>query len=185
MVLCICDNEGYNFCHAILLFRQAIMNMDMRQLFTPRVLVGAMGVATILLILTFAWIQWSAPPAPDVAGLLAVVTDLPMPSVTPAPAASPTIDPYAPTPTYTPAPGQISIGTVVQISGTQGVGLRIRSEPGLNSKQLFLGFDTEAYNVLDGPREVDGHAWYYLAAINDQQRTGWAASDFLTIIPQP
>lgn len=161
------------------------MNIDYRQLFTPRVLLGAMGVAAILLVLTFAWIQWSAPPAPDTSGLLAVVTVLPMPSVTPAPAASPTFDPYAATPTFTPAPGQFGIGAVVQISGTQGEGLRIRSEPGLSGKQLFLGFDTEAYSVLDGPRDVDGHAWYYLAAINDQTRTGWAASDFLTIIPQP
>jgi hypothetical protein len=161
------------------------MNIDLRSLFTPRVMAGAVGVAVVLIILTFVWIEWSAPAAPDAAGLLAEVTVIPMPTLTPAPVASPTFDPYAPAPTGTPAIGQLSIGAVVQISGTQGQGLRIRSDPGLGSKQLFLGFDTEAYTVLDGPRVVDGYDWYYLAAINDQTRTGWAASNFLTVIPQP
>jgi len=161
------------------------MKIDLRALFSPRVLAGAVGVALLLLILTFGWVEWSAPPAPDASGLLAVVTVIPMPTLTPAPAASPTLDPYAPAPTSTPAFGQLGVGSVVQISGTQGQGLRIRSDPGLNGKQLFLGFDTEAYTVLDGPRNVDGYDWYYLAAINDQTRTGWAASSFLTIIPKP
>jgi hypothetical protein len=165
--------------------RKPAPEIDWQRLFTPRVLAAAVIVAVVLLVATFAWIEWSVPPAPDAAGLLAVVTTIPRPTSTPAPAASPTIDPYAPTPTFTPLPGQIGIGSVVQISGTQGLGLRIRSEPGLDGKQLFLGFDTEAYTVVDGPRQVDGYAWYYLAAINDQTRTGWAASTFLTIIPQP
>ena len=117
--------------------------------------------------------------------MLAKVTNIPVPSSTPAAQPKPSYDPYPPTPTPTLLPGQIGIGAIVQITGTQGEGLRIRSDPGLNGKQLFLGFDTEAYTVQDGPREVDGYTWYYLAAINDQQRTGWAASNFLTVIPNP
>jgi hypothetical protein len=159
------------------------MGFEPGRLLTPKVLVGALGVAVFLLVLTFAWIEWTAPPAPDMSGLLAVVTIIPAPSVTPAPAVTATFDPYAPTPTV--VPGQISIGAYVQISGTQGQGLRIRSQPGLNSEQLFLGFDTEVYTVVDGPREVDDYTWYSLVAINDQARTGWAASNFLTVIPKP
>jgi hypothetical protein len=159
------------------------MKFELGRLFTPRVLAGAVGVAILLLILTFAWIEWTAPPAPEISGLLAVVTIIPAPSATPAPAATATFDPYAPTPTT--APVGIGIGTYVQISGTQGAGLRIRSQPGLQGKQLFLGFDTEVYTVIDGPRELDGYTWYDLAAINDQTRAGWAASNFLTVIPKP
>jgi hypothetical protein len=159
------------------------MNLELGRLFTPRVLAGALGVAIFLLVLIFAWIEWTAPPAPNLSGLLAVVTIIPVPSATPAPAVTATFDPYAPTPTV--VPGQISIGAYVQISGTQGQGLRIRSQPGLNGEQLFLGFDTEVYTVVDGPRDLDGHIWYSLVAINDQARTGWAASDFLTVIPKP
>jgi hypothetical protein len=159
------------------------MKFELGRLFTPRVIAGSVGVTILLLILTFAWIQWTAPPAPEISGLLAVVTIIPAPSATPAPAATATFDPYAPTPTT--APVGIGIGTYVQISGTQGAGLRIRSQPGLQGKQLFLGFDTEVYTVIDGPREVDGYTWYDLAAINDQTRAGWAASNFLTVIPKP
>lgn len=161
------------------------MNFEPGRLFTPKVFAGALIVTLVLLVLTFVWIAWSAPAAPDASGLMAVVTSIKMPTSTPAPEASPTFDPYLPTPTPTPQPGQLSIGAYVQISGTQGEGLRIRSDPGLDGKQLFLGFDTEAYTVVDGPREADGYTWYYLAAINDQKRTGWAASNFLTLIQNP
>jgi hypothetical protein len=161
------------------------MKIEIGRLITPRVLGGALLFAVFLLIFTFVWIEWSAPPAPDPGGMLAVVTTIAMPTRTPVPAASPTIDPYAPTSTPTPLPGQIDVGAYVQITGTQGQGLRIRSDPGLNSKQLFLGFDTEAYTVIDGPKDADGHTWYQITAINDQTRSGWAASDFLTLIPKP
>lgn len=161
------------------------MKPEANPLLTPKVLAGALGVALFLLALTFTWIMWSAPASPNAAGMLAVVTSIAVPTGTPAPQPSATYDPYAPTPTLTPLPGQIGIGTIVQISGTQGEGLRIRSDPGLNGKQLFMGFDTEAYTVVDGPRELDGYTWYFLSAINDQSRTGWAASNFLTVIPQP
>lgn len=161
------------------------MKFELDRLFTPRVWAGALAFTVLLLLLTFLWIEWSAPPAPDLSGLLAAVTSLPAPSSTPEPEATRTYDPYAPTPTPTAGLGQIAPGTYVQISGTQGEGLRIRSEPGLNSTQLFLGFDTEVYTVLAGPRELDGYLWYQLAAINDQTRVGWAASNYLTSIPQP
>ena len=159
--------------------------IDYKRLFSPGVFAVSLIVTAILVVATLIWIAWSAPPAPDASGLMAAVTVIPLSTFTPAPAASPTFDPYASTPTPTLAPGQFSVGSFVQISGTQGEGLRIRAEPGLNAKQLFLGFDTEAYTVVDGPRQVDGFSWYYLAAINDQKRTGWAASNFLTPIMNP
>jgi len=161
------------------------MKIELDRLFTPTVILGGLAVAAVLLFVTFLWIIWSAPALQDATGMLAIVTDIPMPSTTPAPPATPTVDPYAATPTPTLAPGQISVGSLVQITGTQGEGLRIRSQPGLKGTQLFLGFDTEAYTVLDGPRDVDGYTWYYLEAINDQRRTGWAVASFLSPIINP
>ncbi len=178
--------SGYNFHYAIyLIWAETRMKIEFGRLITPRVLGAALGVTVILLVLTFLWIEWSAPALPDPAGMLAAVTTIPMPSATTAPAATPTFDPYAPTPTPTSLPNQIDIGAYVQITGTQGQGLRVRSDAGLNSKQLFLGFDTEAYTVIEGPQLADGYSWYRVTAINDQTRTGWAASDFLTLIPKP
>lgn len=113
------------------------------------------------------------------------MTVIPAPSGTALPTFTPTIDPNAPTPTSTPAPGQIAIGSYVQITGTDGLGLRIRSAPGLTGEQLFMGLDAEVFVVNDGPRREDGYTWYYLVAPYDTSRAGWAASDFFTMIPAP
>jgi hypothetical protein len=159
------------------------MRFDFQTYLNRKVIFGALGVAAVLLILVFIWIEWSAP-APAVPGnFLAVLTVIPAPTSTPLSQPTATIDPSAPT--ATPEPGQIAVGSYVQISGTNGDGLRIRSAPGLNSDQLFLGFDSEVFLVKDGPREVDNYTWYYLVAPYDDKRAGWAASAFLTIIPPP
>ena len=55
----------------------------------------------------------------------------------------------------------------------------------MNSDQLFLGYDAEVFVVKDGPRQADGYTWYYLVAPYDDTRAGWAASNFLNIIPAP
>jgi hypothetical protein len=106
---------------------------------------------------------------------------IPAPTLTSGAPPTPTIDPFAPTA----APTGIAIGNYVQISGTEGQGLRIRSEPGLDGKNVFLGYDSEVFVIQDGPRSVDGYTWWYLVAPYDQTRVGWAASDFLTYIPAP
>jgi len=160
------------------------MNFDFRSILTPRVLTGALVVAVFLLISTFVWIEWSAPP-PASGEVLAVLTLIPAPSGTPAPFPTATLDPNAPTLTPTPVPGALALGSYVQIKGTDGQGLRIRSAPGLNSSPLFLGYDAEVFVVKDGPRTADGYSWYQLVAPYDNTRTGWAASDFLNIIPPP
>ena len=160
------------------------MDFDLRSHLTPKVLTGVLGVAALLLVSTYVWIEWSAPPPPS-GEVMAVLTLIPAPSGTPAPLSTATIDPNAPTITPTTIPGAIATGSYVKIKGTQGQGLRIRSGPGLNSDQLFLGYDEEVFVVKDGPRNADGYFWYQLVAPYDSTRTGWAASDFLTIIPPP
>jgi len=39
--------------------------------------------------------------------------------------------------------------------------------------------------VRDGPQEADGYTWWYLVAPYDENRAGWAASEFLAAIPSP
>jgi hypothetical protein len=84
----------------------------------------------------------------------------------------------------TPAPGQIGIGVYVQIIGTGG-GLNIRANPGLEAPILFLGFDSEVFEVRDGPRQADGLTWWLLVTPVDEARSGWAAADFLSVVPNP
>ena len=156
--------------------------MNPRQLLNRWVILGALAVAGLLILITAIAIGLTAAPqASEVGFAPADVTVIAAPTSTSGAPPTPTIDPFA-SPT---SPAGIAIGNYVQITGTQGEGLRIRSEPGLNGNPEFLGFDSEVFIVQDGPREVDGYAWWYLVAPYDETRVGWAAADFLTYVPEP
>jgi len=151
--------------------------------FSPAVIFGALAVAALLTIVTLALIGWMRPRvAPEVGFAPADLTMIPAPTHTPSASATPTIDPLA-TPSL--APDTIGVGGYVQITGTEGNGLRLRANPGLSAEQLFLGLDEEVYQVREGPQELDGHTWWYLVAPYDETRAGWAAADFLTVVPSP
>jgi hypothetical protein len=156
--------------------------MNVRELVNKWVILGALGLAGFLLLITAIAIGLtSAPRNPDVGFVPADVTVIPAPTGTSGAPPTPTIDPFA-TPT---SPAGVAIGNYVQINGTEGQGLRIRSEPGLGGEFQFLAYDSEVFVVQDGPREVDGYVWWYLVAPYDETRVGWAAADFLTYIPEP
>jgi len=156
--------------------------MTVQQLFNKWVILGALLLTGLLLLITAISIGVTNARQPsDVGFAPADVTIIPAPTSTSGAPPTPTIDPFAPTP----APTGIALGNYVQISGTNGEGLRIRSEPGLNGNPEFLGFDSEVFIIQDGPRSVDGYTWWYLVAPYDQSRAGWAAADFLTYIPPP
>src|SRR5215213_3123425 len=144
--------------------------MNVRELFNRWVILGALGLAGLLLLITETSIVGFAP---------ADLTVIPAPTGTSGAPPTPTIDPFA-SPT---APAGIAIGNSVQITGTEGQGLRIRAEPGLAGEFQFLAYDSEVFVIQDGPREVDGYIWWYLTAPYDETRVGWAAADFLTYIP--
>ncbi len=156
--------------------------MNVRQLFNRWVILGGLAFAGLLILITAISIgATTTPQASDVGFAPADVTVIPAPTVTSSAPPTPTIDSFAPTI----VPTGIALGNYVQITGTEGEGLRIRSEPGLNGNSEFLGFDSEVFIVQDGPRTVDGYIWWYLVAPYDQSRAGWAASDFLSYIPSP
>lgn len=156
--------------------------MNVRELINKWVILGALGLAGLLLLITAVAIGLtSAPRNPDVGFVPADVTVIPAPTGTSGAPPTSTIDPFA-TPT---SPAGVAIGNYVQITGTEGQGLRIRAEPGLGGEFQFLAYDSEVFVVQDGPREVDGYVWWYLVAPYDETRVGWAAADFLTYIPEP
>lgn len=156
--------------------------MTVKQLFNKWVILGALFFAGLLLLITAISIGFTSPlRSSDVGFASANLTVIPASTATSNAPPTATIDPFAPTP----APTGIAIGNYVQISGTDGEGLRIRMEPGLNSEPQFLGFDSEVFIVRDGPLEVDGYVWWYLVAPYDETRAGWAAADFLSYIPSP
>lgn len=142
---------------------------------------GAVAFAGFLLLVTLISIGWLGPrQGPDVGLAPADVTVIAPPTATALP--QPTATPAG---TLTPPPGQIAIGAYVQINGTEGSGLRIRSAPGLNSDTVFRGEESETFQVKDGPQQADGYTWWYLVAPYDSTRAGWAAADFLAVVPSP
>jgi len=156
--------------------------MNVRQLFTKWVVLGALFFAGILTLITAISIGLtSLRQTSDVGFAPADLTVIPAPTGTSSAPPTPTIDPFAP-PT---APAGIAIGNYVQITGTEGQGLRIRAEPGLDGAFQFLAYDSEVFLIQDGPREVYGYVWWHLIAPYDETRVGWAAADFLTYVPAP
>lgn len=156
--------------------------MNVRELINKWVILGALGLAGFLLLITAVAIGLTSTREPsDVGFAPADVTVIPAPTGTSGAPPTPTIDPFA---TAT-SPAGIAIGNYVQITGTEGQGLRIRAEPGLGGEFQFLAYDSEVFVIQDGPREVDGYVWWYLVAPYDETRVGWAAADFLTYVPEP
>ena len=39
--------------------------------------------------------------------------------------------------------------------------------------------------VKNGPQQADGYTWWYLVAPYDSTRAGWAAANFLAVVPSP
>lgn len=145
---------------------------------------GALAFAAFFGLLFLLWIYWTQPQStPTTLTGLEAMTIIPAPSATVPVTPTPTPDNVATA--ATPGPDGIIIGGYVQISGTDGQGLRLRSEPGLKGTLLFLGFDAEVYIIRDGPREADGFIWWKLEAPYDTTRTGWAAANYLSVIPPP
>jgi hypothetical protein len=79
----------------------------------------------------------------------------------------------------------VDIGAFVEITGTGGDGLRLRAEPGLDSDVRMLGGEAEVFQIRDGPREADGYTWWYLVALIDETRNGWAVSNYLAVVQNP
>jgi len=156
--------------------------MNVRDLINRWVVLGAFALAGLLTLITAIAIGLTASPPSSEAGFApADVTVIPAPTGTSGAPPTPTIDPFA---TAT-SPAGVAIGNYVQITGTEGQGLRIRAQPGLGGEFQFLAYDAEVFVIQDGPREVDGYVWWYLVAPYDETRVGWAAADFLTYIPEP
>ena len=85
----------------------------------------------------------------------------------------------------TPAVQLIHIGDSVQISGTGGEGLRIRSAPGVENNLLFIANEAEIFVVKDGPVSSGDYTWWYLVSPKDSSRFGWAAGNFLAGANKP
>jgi hypothetical protein len=142
-------------------------------------------IGALILTLAVLWFNRSAPasPGPPTAIITMIPAPTPtLPGTTPTPLVSPTPT-NRPDPTL--IPGTIDIGAFVQIVGTGGDGLRLRRSPGLESEALFLGSESEVFEVQDGPQISDDFTWWFLVAPFDENRRGWAVAPYLAVIQNP
>ncbi len=142
--------------------------------------VGGLIVLAAVLALTAISRGAAAPSLPA----QPVVTLLPRPTATLAATAQPT-----PMPTETPPPaaaedgngGEVSVGAIVAVYGTEGDGLRLRADPTTNGTIRMLAGESEVFTVQDGPVDADGRTWFYIVSPSDAARAGWAVADFLRL----
>ena len=104
---------------------------------------------------------------------------------TPAPTSIPVAIQINNPPGSTPAASLIKTGDYVQITGTGGEGLRIRSAPGIENNQLFIANEAEGFDIKDGPVTAGDYTWWYLVSPKDKNRYGWAAGNFLVVTARP
>jgi hypothetical protein len=162
------------------------MNWEvLRSLFTRGVIFSAL-ILGILITAGVAFALYWFLPAGTSESPQAALTWIPGPSNTPLPPTATLVPTSTVTPTFAPLQsGEMGIGSFVQITGTEGAGLNIRSGPGLNADPLFLGYDAEVFEVRDGPVEADSLTWWYLVTPVDESRAGWAAASYLAVVANP
>ena len=159
---------------------------ELKRVFRPWVILIGLFLAVVILLLVYLWAGGSRPLDAGRTPVAAVITIIPAPTYTATPLPTPVI---TPTPVEqippSPAPGVFSIGAYVQISGTGGDGLRLRTEPGLDSQVRLLGAEAEVFQIREGPQELEGYTWWYLVAPYDESRQGWAVANYLVLIQNP
>jgi hypothetical protein len=164
------------------------MSLDtLRRFATPGVVIASLLIGGALLVAAVVWTFWFSPAQGDYSEAPEqALTLIPGPSSTPLPATVTPVPTSSATPTLAPlAPGEIGVGSYVQIVGTGGDGLNIRENAGLSSGVNFLGYDAEVFEVRAGPQEADGFVWWYLVTPVDEARAGWAAANYLSVVANP
>ena len=152
----------------------------------PWIWAGALLVGVVLLGGLWVALALGNTPPPGTK-LPAVLTVVPAPTATPTPqiASTPAGATATPIPPPPPLPSSLSVGVFIQIRGTGGDGLRVRTKPSLDAPIVFLAKEGEIFHVVDGPHQADGYTWWRLTANGSPERTGWAVSNYLSVLPTP
>lgn len=74
--------------------------------------------------------------------------------------------------------GDVRVGGFVEVRGTAGLGVRVRSGPGLNYTTNKIYEEGTRFKVLEGPQAIDDLQWWRLE--DPSGVIGWAAGDYLT-----
>lgn len=149
----------------------------------PRVpFLPLIGVALIVVVMS-TWF-WQSKQPPEVPTPTATATSTPVATATaiPTATATPTETPPPAASTATPLPAPtMGVGAIVQVTNTEGRGLKMRESPGVSSAVVRQIDEGTTLQVAAGPESADGHTWWQVS-IDGQ--TGWCAADWLALAPQ-
>lgn len=76
----------------------------------------------------------------------------------------------------------LSVGSIVEVYGTEDTGLSVRPQPGTGGYLNFVAREGERFKIIDGPDSRNGYLWWKLESLIDPDRNGWAASEFLRAV---
>ncbi|HDD55207.1 MAG TPA: SH3 domain-containing protein [Chloroflexi bacterium] len=149
----------------------------MKKFLNPWVMGGSILTASLLLVMVYLISGGVLPGgvAPYQGGAEIMVIPVPTATQTPQPSITPVIL-ASPTP---PMEDGYLQGAYVQVSGTEGEGLRLRIEPSLNGRIAYLGLEGEIFLITGGPVERDGYLWWQIEAPLNTSRKGWVVSNYL------
>jgi len=83
------------------------------------------------------------------------------------------------------ASAEIAIGNYVQITGTGGYGLSLRSGPGENYARMDVASEGEAFIVVEGPTTAGGSPWWKIRDPENEERVWWAVGNYLKPVEHP
>lgn len=156
---------------------------DMKSNWLWAVLGVLLGAIALLVLIALGYFTRQARTAMAPATPMLVLITAPTASIT-IPPPTETVEP-SDTPVPSPPPeadGSLSPGSLVEVYGTEGDGLRLRANTGLDSKIVFLAVESEVFELRDGPVEMDGYEWWFLVNPYNLEKTGWAVSNYLRTI---
>ncbi len=142
-----------------------------------------LGTITLFALIALGYFtrqaQGSIPPATPIL----ITINAPTASVTISPPTETSEPANTSTPTLSPeADGSLSLGRLAEVYGTEGDGLRMRDNAGLDSKIVFIAVESEVFELRDGPVQKDGYEWWFLVNPYNLDKTGWAVSTYLRAI---
>jgi len=109
------------------------------------------------------------------------------PSPAPTLSASPTRIPTEevddePMPTVSPG---MAVGRYVQVAGTGGSGLNLRSGPGQTAGRMDVALEGEVFVIVDGPTVAGDAEWWQIEDPDDPARRWWAVANYLEPVDRP
>lgn len=117
-----------------------------------------------------------------------LMTATPQPGIAPQiqpPATYVMLGPTLPPPLITTTPESVAVGKLVTVIDVGDQQLNVRDVPGvMGSSIVFRSPEGTRFMVIEGPNLVDGLTWWHIQDPSNSTRTGWAASNYLQVVPQ-